>query len=173
MLARALSLLRAASGFAPHASWPGEYGFFHAGSAVFRNFGDSIGRNNSFVRNVVVATSNQSVWDILSPVRHARPRPFATVAHNLYYSPLQRLQTMATDRTGSPPFQWVNAQEVGWTDGSWRNWTQGMLHWDAGSHVDVDPGFRDPSRGDFTLRADAAARRLIGFEEIDPRVLPC
>lgn len=158
----------------PHASSSGEYGYFHAGSVVYRAFGASVGANNSFERNVVIISTNQSVWDLVDPFGDAHPRPLGTLAHNLYYSTLQPLATMRADRTGTPPFHWENAHAA--SDGTWRGWTgtaPSGLGWDAGSHVDVEPGFRSAASGDFVLRPDAAAPRLIGFEAIDVRILPC
>ena len=82
---------------------------------------------------------------------------------------------MLSDRVGQPPFDWPNAAahyNGSEYNGSWAAW-RAVLGYDASSVVDVEPGFRNASSGDFTMVAGAAAARLIGFEAIDPRILPC
>ena len=67
----------------------------------------------------------------------------------------------------------VNAREAGnMSDGTWADWRRATFD-RSGSYVDVAPGFRDAARGDFSLLPGAPAARLVGFEPIDARVLPC
>lgn len=158
------------SGFAPGASEPGDYGWYHAASVQYAKLSPLVhGGNNSVLRNVVLVTSNQSAWSLNAPFNASTPE-LAAVDRNLYYSSLQPLATMIADRTGYPPFAWAEAH--GASNGTWTGWRTG-LGLDTHSAIDVEPGFRDSAHGDFTLRPDSAAARLIGFEPIDPRILPC
>ena len=59
------------------------------------------------------------------------------------------------------------------SDGTWASWRAAGLGYDRDSVVDVEPGFRDAASGDFTMVDGAAAAHLIGFEPLDPRILPC
>ena len=166
------NVLAATSGHAPGASQPGEYGFYHAGSIDFQRFVDGAG-NNSFVRNVVLTNANQSLWHIVTRRTDPRP-PLASLDRNLYFSSVQKIARMRADRFGLAPFEWGGAPAgVNVSDGTWASWRAAGLGYDRDSVVDVEPGFRDAASGDFTMVDGAAAAHLIGFEPLDPRILPC
>ena len=166
------NVLSATSGHAPGAAQPGDYGFYHAGSVDWQRFVDGAG-NNSFVRNVVLSDANQSLWHVRTARTDPRP-PLGDVERNLYFSSVQEIARMQTDRFGLAPFEWSGAPTgVNVSDGTWASWRAAGLGYDRGSVVDVEPGFRDAASGDFTLVDGAAAARLLGFEPIDSRILPC
>ena len=163
------NVLTGTSGAVGAASRKGDFGYYHGGVFDFSHFGQGPGDNNSVLRNIVLATANESLWSIKDALTNEDP--LRRVEGNLYYSPLQKIASMRADRSGRPPFDWPNAQQANLSDGTWRGWTHD-LGWDRSSLVDVAPGFRDAAHGDFSLVAGGGGTKM-GFEPIDPRILPC
>ena len=48
--------------------------------------------------------------------------------------------------------QRLEAVDAGLMNGTWQGWRASMGLDNHGSHVDVDPGFKDAGRGDFRAR---------------------